>query len=185
MNFLELQTKFAKKHLDTRTTWIAWWDDNKKALNDWYNEVYLKAIQDRSVQQSIKTVKTLVTLTDSVWTLPVDYLQPVKVYLKSAWRYSEIDPIEDEYRFQRVWWVNKIIFEETPNFPVYIEYIQKLTDMVDDLDEPVLPAEFDRNIINYSLVEYHKNQRDWGEVSNELQYAEWKMQETIDNFWLE
>jgi hypothetical protein len=44
--------------------------------------------------------------------------------------------------------------------------------MVDDLDEPVLPAEFDRNIINYSLVEYHKNQRDWGEVSNELQYAE-------------
>ena len=185
MDFEALQIKFPKKHLDTRATWIVWWNNNKEALNDGYKEVYMKAIQDRNVQEVMKTIKTLITITDKIWTLPVDYLQPVKIYLKSAGSYVELEKEEFPYRFQRTWWINKIIFNETPNFPIYIEYIQKLTDLSINTDEPVLPSEFDNDIINYALVEYFRNQRDWGNVWNALQYAEWKILETIDNFWLE
>jgi len=49
MDFEALQNKFVKRHLDPRTAWLAWGADNKEALNDWYKEVFNKAIQDRSV----------------------------------------------------------------------------------------------------------------------------------------
>jgi len=185
MDFEALQTKFVKRHLDTRTVWAVWGADNLEALNDWYKEVYSNAIQDRSVQEIMKTIKTNVSLTDWVWTLPSDYLQPVKLYFKSVWLYQEIDKDDTPYRFQRTWWVNKIIFDVKPNFSVYIEYIPKLTELLANTDESVLPTEFDDDIIRYAMVEYHRAQRDWAEVWNELQYAEWKMQSTIDNFWLE
>ena len=185
MDFEALQNKFVKRHLDDRTDWLAGGTDNKEALNDWYKEVYNKAIQDRSVQEIMKSDKTLLTMSWATASLPADYKQPVTLYFKWAWTYTEIDREEFPYRYARSGWVYTIIFEETPTFPVYIEYIAKLTALSANTDESVLPSEFDDDIIRYAMVEYHRAQRDWGEVSNELQYAEWKFWDTIDNFWLE
>jgi len=133
----------------------------------------------------MKSDKTLLTMTGAIASLPADYKQPVMLFFKGAWSYVEIDKEEFPYRYIRDAGVNKIIFTETPTFPVYIEYIAKITDMSANTDEPVLPSEFDADIIRFAMVEYHRAQRDWGEVSNELQYAEWKIWDTIDNFWLE
>jgi len=185
MNFQELQIKFAKKHLDTRTDWIAGWDDNMEALNDWYKEVYNNAIQDRNIQEIMKSAKTLITITDKEWVMPNDFLQPVNLYFKEWISYFEIDKDEFKYRYIRSWWTYKVIFDIKPNNVIYSEYIPQVTELVDNTDAITLPAEFDWDIINYALIEYHRSNRDWSEVSNELQYAEWKMQRSIDNFWLE
>ena len=184
MNFLELQAKFTKKHLDNRTIWASGWADNKEALNDWYKTVYNKAVQDRSIQQIMKSAKTLVTMSWNEWTLPSDFKSPVKLYWKS-WTYAEIDDEVSPYRYQRTSTGNKIIFDETPTNAVYIEYIAKHVEMNADTDEITIPDDFEDDVINYALIEYFRNQRDWGNVWNSLEYAEWKIKETIDNFWLE
>jgi hypothetical protein len=80
--------------------------------------------------------------------------------------------VENSYRFQRLAGANRIIFEIKQDFPVYIEYIQKLTDLTDATDKSVMPSCFDDSIVDYALVEYFRQQRDWGNVSNALQYAE-------------
>lgn len=185
MDFQALQNKFQARNLDNRTTWQAGWAKNKEALNDGYKEVFDKARQDRSVQEILKTTKTLITMTWATWDMPSDFLQPVTVYFKSGGVTDEIDREVFPYRFQRTSGTYKIVFDEAPNYPIYIEYIQKITDLSWDTDESVLPSEFDMDIVNYGMVEYHREQRDWVEVSNELQYAEWKIWETIDQFWLE
>ena len=185
MTFIESQTKFKNLHLDSRTTWVAGWDNNKEALNDGYKEVYNKARQDRSLQEILKSAKTLITVTDKVWPMPTDFLQPVKLYFKVWTSYSEIDIEYFPYRYIRVSGVYKVIFDENPANSVYSEYIPKITNLDLDEDVIVLPDDFDWDIVNYALVEYFRQQRDWGNVWNALQYAEWKVKETVDNFWLE
>lgn len=184
MDFQALQNKFAKKHLDWRTEWLAWWTDNLEALNDWYKEAYNKTIQDRSIQQAMKSTKTQVTMSGATWTLPSDLLQPVQLYFKSC-SYCEVDDGMYPYRYIRTSWAYQVIFDETPTMSIYIEYIPQITELSANIDEITLPAEFENDVINYALVEYFRNQRDWGSVSNALQYAEWKIGETIANFWLE
>lgn len=185
MDFLTLQNRLATLHLDTSAEWISGWASNKQAINDAYTLVHKKIITDRSVQQVMKTEKTSVTITDGIWTLPADFFQPVQVFVKEWNEFSEIDKDSMDYRFQSISWTKKIFFNSTINTTIYIDYIQKTTTLVDNTDETITPSEFDNDILNFAMVEYHRNQRDWGEVSNELQYAEWKIQESIDLFWLE
>jgi len=185
MDFQALQTKFEKLNLDNRSIWLWWGSNNKEAINDWYKQVYQKAIQDRSLQQIMKSAKTLITITSKEWTMPTDFLQPVKLYFKVSQDYSEIDKEEFPYRYIRTWWGYKVIFDQTPNHLVYVEYIPQITELLSNTDKITLPAEFDRDIVNYALVEYFRQQRDWLNVTNSLQYAEWKVLETIDQFWLE
>jgi len=185
MSFLNLQNSLQNSTLDTRTIWLTGWQANKDAINVWYKNVYNLAIQDRTVQEIMKTPRTLITLVNWVGTMPADYKQPVKLYFKWAGTYTEIDRSNFPYRFILEWWVNKIIFELNPQYAVYIEYIRKIVPLGLDGDIIALPADFDRDIINYALLEYHRLQRDWLEVSNSLQFAEWQIKETIDNFWLE
>jgi len=185
MDFQTLQIRFANKHLDNRTEWLSLWTANLEAVNVWYKAVFNLAIQDRSIEEIMKSFKTNLTFTNAIAILPVDFKQPVKLYFRSSGSFVEVDKAEYPYRYIRDNWVNKIQFEINPPFPVQIEYIKIVVDLVNIWDTPVLPTEFDRDIINYALVEYHTLQRDWAEVSNSLQFAEWQLKETIDSFWLE
>lgn len=185
MDFLTLQNSFEELNLDSRATWKAGGANNKASINDAYKEVYLKIIVDRSVQEIMKTDKTLVSITDKQWTLPVDFLQPVCVYFKIWDTYLEIDKDDTPYRFMRDSWSTYIVFSGNPQYSVYIEYIPVLTALSWDSDEITFPEDFAGDILNYAMVQYHRRQRDRDEVSNELNYAEGKLADNISNFWLE
>lgn len=185
MDFLGLQNKFTKLNLDNRTFWQEGWDENKEAINDGYKIVYQKAIQDRALQEVLKSEKTLISITGREWDMPSDFLQPVLLYFKVWTGYSTIEKEDFNYRYIKTATWYKVIFDTVPSNTIYSEYIPKITLLSDNTDKSRLPSEFEWDITNYALVEYFRQQRDWLNVTNSLQYAEWKMIETIDQFWLE
>ncbi|NDK09054.1 hypothetical protein EOM39_07500, partial [Candidatus Gracilibacteria bacterium] len=155
----------------------------KSCINKGYKKCYEKAIIDTSVRDLLKTVKTKITLSSGIGTLPVDFFQKVSIYYSDT--ITELS--EDiKYKIHYTGIGYQIIFDETLlNMDIYIQYIKIPTDMSADTDLPLLPVLFDNNILDFALVEYFKIQRDWGNIANSMQLAEGELQRTIDNFWQE
>jgi len=185
MTFLELQNKLASLCLDSRSNWIAWWENNKNAINDWLKEVFQKFINTIEWQKLMKTAKTKISLVEWTWNLPTDFYSLAQieesnwVFLKYLGWYtnSSLDS------FVRYWTPYTITFNVQPIQEVYIEYIKNINKLTADIDIPNIPEILHDCIPDFALVEYFKQQRDWNNVSASMQLAEWKMQEKITQLW--
>jgi hypothetical protein len=184
MNFLELQNKLADLTLDNRTEWKTWWVKNKQMLNEALWIVFNKIIIETDVHNTMKTQKTKMTIVDKKYTLPNDFKTLVWVYRKVLDNYNLIALDDGVFRLFIEWNTKKIIFEINITDEFYIEYIKQINVLSNNNDIPSIPSEFHEDIVNYALVEYHRLQRDWDEVSNSLAYAEGKIKEHIDNYWI-
>ena len=184
MDFVTLQTRLTNLTLDDSTNWIAGWTLNKQAINSWYKDVFEKFININTWAKMMATNKTAITVISTEASLPNDFRALLQdedsewVYFKNTDTYW---PIKDEINFRIQYWSpSKIIFSIPPVYPVYIDYIKKITDLSANWDTPAIPEELHDNIVDFALVEYFRSQRDWNNVSASLQYAEWKMQEKIE-----
>lgn len=184
MNFLELQTKLSELTLDNRAEWKPWWVKNKQVLNDAFLVVFNKIIISKDVYNTLKTQKIKMTIVNKEYSLPSDFKTLVWVYEKVLDAYNLIDMDNGNIRLFINWSIKKIIFEIKVLNDFYIEYIKKINTLSNNSDIPSIPDDFHEDIVNYALVEYHRQQRDWNEVSNSLAYGEGKIKEHIDNYWL-
>lgn len=187
MQFLEMQTRFANLHLDSRTEWIVSWNQNKQALNDWYKEVFRKFVDTYTGMVQMKTDKHWpITITEWVGILPNDFYKLSNtedwewVFQKVLNWYYHLKEIPYKIIFGTPY---KIIFNVTPNNEIYIDYIKNITALIWNTDTPTIPEQLHDSIVDFAIVEYFRQQRDWNNTSASLQYAEWKMQERLNQIW--
>ena len=188
MIFSELQSRFANLTLDTRTEWIAWWTQSKQALNDWYKEVFRKFINTYTGSVLMKIDKYWpLTITDWEATMPNDFYQLAKnednewVFIKVLNWYYALKEIPFKVIFGTTNY--KIIFNVSPTQEVYIDYVKKIVDLSANGDIPAIPETLHNSIVDFALVEYFRQQRDWNNVTASLQYAEWKVMERMNEIW--
>ena len=185
--FLQLQQELQSLTIDDSTDWASWWTKNKKAINKWYKDVFEKYINTFSWAKNMSAWKVDLTITWNTANLPADFRALVEtedsrwVFFKYNW---ETIKIWDEMDFKIRYWTPSIIeFNFKPIYPIQIEYIKNISDLSADWDTPAIPLELHDNIPYFALVEYFRQQRDWANISASLQYAEWKMQEKINQLW--
>ena len=187
MDFQTLQWNLVNLTLDSSTSWASWWTLNKQAINSWYKNVFEKFINTNTGSKMMSTNKTALTVTSTEANLPNDFRALLQTE-DSEWIYFKNTdvywPINDEINFRIQYWSpQKLIFSIPPVYPVYIDYIKKITDLSENWDVPAIPEQLHDNILDFALVEYFRWQRDWANVSASLQYAEWRLQEVIEQIW--
>jgi len=184
-----MQNRLQSFILDNRAEWQALWTENKESINTWYKEVYDKIIVDKSLSNLLKKDKVEITINNGIWSLPIDFYQLVNVYWKDiAYSYWDINNWyqkleKEQYKIIIESWVYKIKVLWNIQWSLYIDYIPEIQELAKDTDIPNIPSSFHNDIVNYAIIDYHRQQRDWIEVSNSLQYAEWKIWEHIDEYW--
>lgn len=185
--FLELQQELQSLTIDDSTDWASWWTKNKKAINKAYKDVFESYINTFSGAKNMSAWKVDLVLNGNIANLPNDFRALVEtedsrwVFFTFNW---QVFNIWDELEFKiRYWSPNIIEFNFEPVYQIKIEYIKNISDLVNTWDTPAIPPELHDNIPDFALVEYFRQQRDWNNVSASLQYAEWKMQEKINQLW--
>jgi hypothetical protein len=187
MNFLKLQNELELLTMDTRTERLNWWANNKSAINYWLWEVFEKFVNTYSWQELMRTEKIKLTLTWSTANLPADF-RCLAITESSGWVFyytsNQYVPVNENIIYKIKFWTPYTIqFNSEPKFDIYIDYIKDFTELTLDADIPLLPVQLHQNILDFALVKYFREQRDWGNVWNAMQYAEWKLMESIGQIW--
>lgn len=186
MTFLQLQTELAEMHMDTTTTYAVWGTKNKACLNKAYEFLYDQLKNAERIKRKIANVtKTSVTIADYVGTLPADFGNMDVVSVSPIADYSDAYDLSPDIYYD--WKVTGLgtatspynILLEDNITPIYVRYMPVRADMSLDADEPVLPTEIHRSIVDFALVEYYRRIRDSIETANALSLANQYLSERL------
>jgi len=175
MNFVKAQTDLVDLTMDTSTEWAVAGDKNKKALNKGFEMLYDMYKNYEKVKRRIKVGKTKVTITDKVGNLPADFDTIDIVSLFDFATDSDIAGMSDgryyDFEIRGVEGTKKI-YLEGPYTELYISYIPRRTDLVNDADVFPFPEELSACIIDFGYVWYNRMIRDDIGAANALQLAQ-------------
>ncbi len=185
MNFKNLQDDLQEMTQDDSTAWASWGTSNKKCLNIGYERVF-DLIKNSSVMKNYyRNEKVKVTITNKVWTLPVDFDTEIVVSWFDFDTNSDIELTQDRIFTYSIYGEDgskKIVLEEDTEY-IYISYVKLRTDMSLDADVPKFPKEIHRCIVDFALVEYFRRQRDLAEADASLKIATVNLQNILATIW--
>lgn len=175
LNFLQAQTDLANNTLDTSTEWSAGGTKNKIAVNKAYEMIYDLYKNYQKIKRRMVLPKTSVSFTNKVGNLPADFDTVDIVSLFDFTTDSDLDGISDGRYFAfeiRGAQASRKMYIETNESVLYISYIPLRTDLTENTDAFLLPAEIHPCITDFAKYFYRQMILDEVGAANALSLAQ-------------